>query len=243
MSGSGVSGAMPVWNGRQRIPDPMTRQLALDVGLADVACFENFYLTDANREVFHALQHLTAGGQYFVCGDTGSGKTHLLHAVLRMWRTSDGSGQLWSPATPAANDSGLVCVDDVQTIAGHGPAEKQLFTLYERLRARDGILVMTADRPPGFLPWHLQDLMSRMCSATVYRLAPLGDGDLTAALQLRAQSRGFALPDEVIAYVLRRYRRDSASLFGLLDLIDTRSLEAGRRVTLPFLRDLEQRSL
>lgn len=221
----------------------MSRQLALDVGLADVARFENFYVTEANREVFHALRHLTAGGQYFVCGDSGTGKTHLLHAVLRMWQADGGSGYLWSPGAPAPDDRSLVCVDDLQRVAGNDEAEKQLFTLYEQLRTRDGLLVMAADRPPGFLPWRLPDLMSRICSATIYRLVPLGDADVTEALKLRAQSRGFVLPEEVISYILRRYRRDSASLFGLLDLIDTQSLAAGRRVTLPFLREMEQRRL
>lgn len=221
----------------------MSRQLALDVGLADVARFENFYVTEANREVFHALRHLTAGGQYFVCGDSGTGKTHLLHAVLRMWQGGGGSGCLWSPASPAPYDCSLACVDDIQAVAGNEEAEKHLFTLYEQLRTRDGLLVMAADRPPGFLPWRIPDLMSRVCSATVYRLVPLGDAEVTEALKLRAQSRGFALPEEVISYILRRYRRDSASLFGLLDRIDTQSLAAGRRVTLPFLREMEQRRL
>lgn len=221
----------------------MGQQLALDVGLADIACFDNFHVTDANREIVDALRNATTGEQYFIYGAVGAGKTHLLHAVLRDWVARGGPGCFWSPSAPAPRENALLCVDDLHDIAGDLPAERQLFTHYERVRAQSGLLLMAAERPPRYLPWRLPDLMSRISSATVYRLDPLGDADVAAALRLRAQSRGFDLPEDVIAYILRRYRRDSASLFGLLDLIDAQSLAAGRRVTLPFLRDLEQRYL
>lgn len=220
----------------------MVRQLALDVGLADVASFENFYTGDQNRELVHALSHLEPGDFIFLHGDLGSGKTHLLHAALRNWTEERGStGLFWSASVAPASCSGLICIDDVQDLAAQDPAELALFELYEVTRNAGGTLLMAGDRPPGFISWNLPDLASRLSTARIYRLARLADEDLHAALQLRAHSRGFELPEDVVTYILHRYRRDSAHLFGLLDRIDTQSLAAGRKVTLPFFRELEQR--
>ena len=57
-------------------------------------------------------------------------------------------------------------------------------------------------------------------------------------LQLRAQHRGLELPDETAAYLIRRSRRDMASLYGLLDKLDLEALRAQRRLTIPFVRDV-----
>jgi DnaA family protein len=53
-----------------------------------------------------------------------------------------------------------------------------------------------------------------------------------------AKARGFALHDEVTAYLLTRARRDMPALLAILDALDRYSLEAKRPVTVPLLREL-----
>jgi len=48
------------------------------------------------------------------------------------------------------------------------------------------------------------------------------------------------MPEEVVQYILSRYPRDLRSLFDLLERIDRASLVQQRRVTIPFLRRLEE---
>jgi len=57
------------------------------------------------------------------------------------------------------------------------------------------------------------------------------------ALQLRARHRGLDLPDETAGFLLNRSRRDMASLYALLDRLDTAALEAKRRLTIQFVRE------
>ena len=85
----------------------------------------------------------------------------------------------------------------------------------------------------------MRDLSSRLGAGLVYQLVVLDDSGKLQALKQRAQHRGFALGDDVGRYVLERYPRDTAALFGLLDRIDRASLVHQRRVTIPFLRSLE----
>jgi DnaA family protein len=64
------------------------------------------------------------------------------------------------------------------------------------------------------------------------------------ALQLRARHRGLKLPPETASYLIKRSRRDMASLYELLDQLDMESLRAKRRLTIPFVRDvLESRKV
>ena len=73
----------------------------------------------------------------------------------------------------------------------------------------------------------------------MYQLQPLTDAEKIAALRLRAQRRGLEMTEEVANYLLTRFPRDTPSLFALLDKLDTATLAAQRRLTIPFLRSLE----
>jgi len=63
-------------------------------------------------------------------------------------------------------------------------------------------------------------------------------GEQLAALRLRAQQRGFELPDETARYLQRRLPRDLRSLFAVLDELDAAALAAQRRLTVPFIKDV-----
>jgi DnaA family protein len=84
----------------------------------------------------------------------------------------------------------------------------------------------------------LPDLASRLASGAAFRLRELDDAGKIAALQQRALRRGFEMPDAVAGYLLGRYARDTHSLFALLERLDHASLEAKRRLTIPFVREL-----
>ena len=51
------------------------------------------------------------------------------------------------------------------------------------------------------------------------------------------------MPEETALYLQRRFRRDLPTLYELLDAIDEAALQAQRRLTVPFIRQvLGQRS-
>lgn len=225
----------------------MSRQLALKVGLSDFACFENFH-AGPNREAVAAIREAAGARPGLLCihGPSGTGKSHLLYAALkeagaRGRPAAYSSRAAARPGTAEWLDlpgDGLVCIDDIGE--NLSPAEGEaLFRLYESSRNREGSLVLSSRLPPSGIDWGLADLRSRVQSGLVYRLAPLGEWELEEALRLRAGHRGIYLSDDVVRFVLRRYERTPASLFRLLDRIDSESLARKRRITVPFLRALE----
>ena len=70
------------------------------------------------------------------------------------------------------------------------------------------------------------------------QLRVLDEREQQQALQLRARVRGFELPDETLQWLQRRFPRDMASLYELLDTLDEAALTAQRRLTVPFIREV-----
>jgi DnaA family protein len=223
------------------------RQLPLGVQLAVSHRFETFH-EGPNGEAVAALARLSAAGgaPIWLHGPAGSGRSHLLQAAcaragelgltaawLPLFRTQD-----QEPAMLAGFERlGLVALDDVDAIAGHAGWERALFTLWNELAEQRGRLVLAAAQAPAALPFRLPDLASRLAASQVHRLQPLGEAEQAEALLRRARHRGLELPPETLTYLTRRAPRDFAALCRLLDELDTESLAARRRLTVPFVRE------
>jgi DnaA family protein len=223
-------------------------QLALPIRLADHARLANFY-AGANAPLVAALQAAARGdrsGPVWIAGPAGSGRTHLLQAVV---------AEVAPPAVavylPLARDAGLppgvleglgtaqlVALDDVDAVAGDPAFERALFVLCEGLRAGGGRLVAAARADVHQCGFALPDLASRLAAGLRFAIEPLDDAGRLAALQLRARFRGLDLPDETGRYLLNRVERSLSSLCRLLDDLDLASLQSGRRLTVPFVRSL-----
>ena len=64
----------------------------------------------------------------------------------------------------------------------------------------------------------------------------LDDNDKIIALSKRAKQKGFNLSDEVSTFLLKNCPRDMKSLFNILEKLDDASLQAQRRITIPFIK-------
>ncbi len=222
------------------------QQLALDLKLADFARFETYY-AGANATVVSAVRAAARGSEsqvHWLWGEPGSGRSHLLQAAV-----AESTGRCaWLPLGDRAvvapemlegmGDLDLLCVDDIDAVAGDAAWERQLFRVFEDLKASGGCLLVSASSAPAEAGFDLRDLASRLASGPTWRLQRLDDDELLQALQLRARWRGLELSDEAGSFLLRRVARDSATLFGWLDKADAAALAAQRRLTVPFLKTL-----
>jgi DnaA family protein len=137
----------------------------------------------------------------------------------------------------------LVCLDDLDRVAGRAHWEGAIFTLYNRLRDAAVRLLVTANRPLPGLPLRMADLRSRLGWGPSYQIHALDDDQLLEALSRLARERGLGLTEEAGRYLLRRCPRDMGFLQELLETLDRESLAAQRRLTVPFVREvLNERS-
>lgn len=223
------------------------KQLPLAVGLRDDSTLENF-LPAVNAEALAAVQSLLDGGQSFVylCGGVSTGRTHLLEsAVDAMTRRGDPVVYVaLGGASPPGPDilagvgqvAALVCLDDIDQIAGDARWEEAIFHLFNEVRSHGGALLVAAQAAPGQVGWALADLASRLCSGLAVNLRPLNDEDRLAVLTFRASRRGIDLPPETGRYLLARSSRRLGDLVELLAELDRAGLVHQRRLTVPFVR-------
>jgi DnaA family protein len=225
-------------------------QLPLSVRLRDDATFANFY-PGANAAALGYVERLCAAqagwaeNLIYLWGNGGVGRSHLLQAAcLRMQENEQQAVYLplaeltgYSPQLlENLEQCELVCLDDLQAVAGMPAWEEALFHLFNRLRDSGRRLLLAADAAPRELPVLLPDLQSRLSQALVFQLRELDEEDKLRALQLRASRRGLQLPEEVGRFILSRGERSMNSLFELLERLDQASLQAQRKLTIPFLK-------
>jgi DnaA family protein len=229
----------------------MNMQLPLGISLKDSATFKNFYLEN-DALLLATLGECAQGGEeglIYLWGSQGTGKTHLMQAACH--HAAD--HQLTSSYLPLAEmmeyptdvlegmeNLSLVCLDDLEVIAGKQDWEVAIFSLFNRIREQQGHLIVAASASPDGIGLQLPDLVSRLKWGPVFHLQPLSDEGKLSALQLRARARGFDLPDDAGRYLLRHFVRDMHALFRLLDDLDEASLVEQRKLTVPFIRKVMQ---
>jgi len=223
--------------------------LPLGLALRDSARFESFF-PGPNTEAVRCLQLAAAGeGEtlVFLCGAAGLGKTHLLQAACHAAARCEQAAaylplhelRVLSPDLfEGMEELRLVCVDDVEAIAGLPEWETGLFHLFNRMRESGSRLLVTASGRADRIGLQLPDLVSRLGWGVVYTLSPLDEASVQAALKHRARGRGLELPEETAAFLLKRIPRDLASVFDLLDRLDEASMVEQRRLTIPFVRSV-----
>ena len=136
----------------------MSSQLPLGLQLNDSATFANFVA--ASPSVVLQSVHATAQGDeegegfLYLWGGQGSGKTHLLQAACHL-AAEQGRSVFYLPLSQQEIFSvevadgleamDLVCIDDLQAIAGNPGWEQAIFHLYNRVRDAGKRMVVAAN--------------------------------------------------------------------------------------------------
>jgi len=217
------------------------KQLPLAIGAIGAGPEQSFdsYVPGTNGA---ALAHLRLGGVAgapvsYMWGASGTGKTHLLRALVR--RTHEqGQRSGWFAASdrlPWELDEAwsLVVIDDCDEL--DDARQHAAFALFVDA-ATLGIPVAAAGRvPPVDLPLR-EDLRTRLGWGHVFQLQSLDEAARRAVLRQEADARGIFLGDEVMDYMLSRFSRDLGSLMQLLGQLDAYALQTQRAITIPLLK-------
>lgn len=232
-------------------------QLPLPIHQVEDDTFDNFYaensllLLDSLRHNFDDVQQPF----FYIWGGKSSGKSHLLKAICNHYllnqRSSgyiplDKSHYFAPTVLDNAEQLDVVCLDNLHAVAGDEEWEKAIFDLFNRIREQQGLftqgqktlLVISADCPPHQLAIALPDLRSRLTWGEVYRLNDLNDEQKRTILQRYAYQKGLELSDEVANFLLKRLDRDLHILIEKLVELDHASLQAQRKLTLPFVKEI-----
>ena len=201
--------------------------------------FDNFMPGANAAALVHLIALTAASAPVYLWGAAGSGKTHLLQALVHRFHDEGARTAGFSASDPAPwvhdEHRSLIVLDDCERF---DPDQQQAaFALFVQA-ATQGVAVVAAGRvPPVDLPLR-EDLRTRLAWGHVFALQPLNEPEVRAALRREADHRGVFLSDEVMDHLLTRFARDLKHLMALLDRLDEFSLATKRAITVPLLKQM-----
>lgn len=226
-------------------------QIPLDVTLPDDETFDSFYSGQNQQLIDHLMQVVTQPQTKFcytlITGAKNTGKSHLLYAscvkaqdlglsnvLLPLEQLISMKPQLLD----GIEDYDLVCIDNIEVIAGIEQWQNALFYLFNLLDGADKRLIIASAANPNQLQLTLPDLISRLDWGIRFPTKALSDEEKLAALQMRAKLRGLTLSTDAGRFLLSRTNRDIRALMQVLDRLDQASMAMQRKLTIPFIKSV-----
>lgn len=222
---------------------PLELKLPVKADLDDFVSPQKPEINQSIEALLKARDHL-----YLYFGaPTESGKTHLLSGICQI-AESVGKSVIYLPLKQAADlsveicegleEADIVCIDDIDVIAGNQNWERAIFNLYNNVAGKGHQLVISGNNTPANLGIKLKDLKSRLAWGITISLKPLTDENKGQVLKTRATKLGMPLPEETITYLLRHHSRTLNELLQTLNDLERESMAAKRKLTVPFVKSV-----
>ena len=221
------------------------KQIALDIGLASSPSFANFFAGPNDAALKHlelwAGNSLRSPVPTYLWGEPGSGKTHLLKAVVETLR-EQGARVGWMDASmlepPEFNEAWAGVILDECHLYTAVQQHAAFNWFVNALSSADGHprwVLAAGNLPPADLALR-DDLRSRLGWGHVFELHALTEPERRAVLRKEADARGVFLSDEAMDFMLTRFSRDLSNLMQLLDKLDGYALQTQRAITIPLIK-------
>ncbi len=206
--------------------------------------FETFVAASSNRLAHAAAQAVaeTPGRSYnplFIYGDSGLGKTHLLHAIGNyvtenysrrkvLYVTTetfmnDFVDSLRTSTTLAFKrryrDCDVLLIDDVQFMERKEGLQEEFFHTYNDLKGASKQIVLTSDRPPKSIETLEDRLRSRFLSGLITEIDPPDLETRLAILRSKSLSEHQQVPDDVLEFIASHVKDNIRELEGALTRI------------------------
>ncbi|WP_437927650.1 chromosomal replication initiator protein DnaA [Sorangium sp. So ce291] len=244
-------------------PEPPLRRVSpMPDDLNPKHTFASFVVGPSNQ-LAHAAAIAAAGGggrrynPLFICGGTGLGKTHLMHAIAhRVFEGRPDARIIYVSAEKFTNDfitaiqhhrmddfrtryrssCDVLLVDDIQFLAGREQTQEEFFHTFNALHTLDRQIVVTSDKYPQNLERMEERLVSRFSWGLVADIQVPELETRVAIVRNKAALEGIALTDDVALYLAQMVRSNVRELEGTLIRLAAKSSLTGRPVDLPFAR-------
>jgi len=208
--------------------------------------FDTFVIGASNRFA-HAAAFAVAEAPakaynpLFIYGDSGLGKTHLLHAIgyyatqlfpeIRVKYVSSeefvndfintiGSSKTSNALRPAFQrryrEVDILMIDDIQFLQGKDATVEEFFHTFNALHNEAKQVVITSDQPPKMLKGFEERLRSRFEWGLLTDVQPPDMETRFAILRRKAAAEHLDVPDDVLEYIASRVSSNIRELEGAL---------------------------
>jgi len=203
--------------------------------------FDNFVIGASNRFAHAAAVAVAeapakAYNPLFVYGDSGLGKTHLLHAIGHYAETMyPGIRVRYVSSEEFTNDFinsiannrssqfqqryreiDILLIDDIQFLQGKDSTQEAFFHTFNTLHDHDKQLVITSDLPPKQLTGFEDRMRSRFEWGLITDVQAPDLETRIAILRKKAQSEKLQIRDEILEYIATKVSSNIRELEGTL---------------------------
>ncbi len=199
----------------------------------------------------------TAYNPLFLYGDTGLGKTHLLHAVGNgiLQNKPDAkiiymhSERFVQDMVRALQNNAIekfkryyrsvdaLLIDDIQFFANKDRSQEEFFHTFNALLEGNHQIILTSDRYPKEIDGVEDRLKSRFGWGLTVAIEPPELETRVAILMRKADNSHIHLPHEVAFFIAKRLRSNVRELEGALNRVIANANFTGRAITIDFVRE------
>jgi chromosomal replication initiation ATPase DnaA len=197
----------------------------------------SYFVSESNATAYTLVEQWPnwPAKRYVVYGPKGYGKTHFGHILRDLTEGVFLSANHITPETlETIQPKKPYIVDDIQDI----DAPAQLFHFYNLTVENDCHVVYLSTAAPGQYDMGLLDLNSRFRSLALIEI-PQPDEPLCKAIIKKVFSDlQITVGEEVVDYMLGHMSRNLSDIHTSIQLMNQRSLEEKRKITIPFIKEL-----
>ncbi|MGN6751731.1 MAG: chromosomal replication initiator protein DnaA [Intrasporangium sp.] len=219
-------------------PDPATPS---DTRLNPKYTFDTFVIGASNRFAHAAAVAVAeapakAYNPLFIYGESGLGKTHLLHAIGHYARTMYpnvkvryvNSEEFTNDFINSIRDDkasafqarhrsvDVLLIDDIQFLQGKLQTQEEFFHTFNTLHNANKQIVITSDLPPKELSGFEDRMRTRFESGLLTDVQPPDLETRIAILRKKAIQERMSVPDEVLEYIASNFSTNIRELEGAL---------------------------
>jgi len=216
--------------------------------------FPRFVVGDCNRLAYAAATEVSQKpalvyNPLIIYGDTGRGKTHLLHAIGHM-AIKSGLNVVYSSADQFITEFVLAVkqndvdhfrskfgpvnmflFDDFQLLDNKKQTQQFFFHTFNELYHNNCQIVIVADRAPKEMSLVGNRLRSRLQCGLVTQIQPPDFGTRLAILQAKSTEKGLPIIEETLQFIARKIQDNVYQLEGALTYLDAYTKLTGLSLT------------
>ncbi|MFC6704689.1 chromosomal replication initiator protein DnaA [Flexivirga alba] len=236
---------------------PVTTEPMQDARLNPKYTFDTFVIGASNRFACAAAQAVaeTPARSYnplFVYGESGLGKTHLLHAIGNYVRnyyphmrvryvnseefTNDFINSIRDDKASSfqkryRDNVDVLLIDDVQFLQGKDGTQEEFFHTFNALHNSEKQIVLTSDQPPKMLSGLEDRMRSRFEWGLTTDVKPPDLETRIAILRKKAVADSMQMPDQVLSLIASKVPSNIRELEGALIRVTAYASVSNQHVT------------
>lgn len=243
-----------------------------DININTRFSFDNFVVGPSNRFACAAAMAVAespakAYNPFFIYGQVGLGKTHLMQAITQQIRklypylticyissekfTNELIDAIRHRSTPQFRQKyrniDVLLIDDIHFIAGKESTQEEFFHTFNALHNNRKQIIISSDRPPKEISNLEERLSSRFAWGLITDIQPPNYETRVAILKKKVEREPIEVPDNVIFFIAEQIKTNIRELEGALIRVVAYSLLEEKPVTLDIakliLKDMVKESI